>query len=131
MSNTYAQNFQLGISTKVLTTSSNLGGDEWDFMSDKWELLLNKTDVTCKFSGITKKTANIKLDLKVQVVGSTNTSLKILTYDNTSAPGGIAQVKFKYDFAEVVGTSKKIIFEVVGYVDGTNVGFSRRTVTLK
>jgi hypothetical protein len=126
----FAQNFQLGISTKSISNSSALNGDEWNFNLDTWNLYVMTPDLISRVSNQTKKIVNIRLEIIVTVTGSTNSLTKILTFNNTKAPNGEATVKFKFDFTEVSGLDKKLLFDVTAYADGVQVGSLRRSVTM-
>lgn len=131
MANIYAQNFQLGVSAKGITNASTLGGDEWDFKTDMWVLNMNKMDLIGKVSNITAKLVNIKLEIKASIPGTTNSISKTFNFENTKAPSGVATVKFSFDFTEVSGLEKKLLFDVAAYTDGVQVGSIRRSVTRK
>lgn len=131
MATIYSQDFQLGISTKSISNSSTLGGDEWDFKSDMWILNMNKMDLIGKVSNLTTKQVNIKLEIKASVPGTSNAVSKTLTFNNTKAPGGMATIYFKFDFTEVSGLDKKLLFDVTAYADGIQVGSVRRSITRK
>jgi len=132
ISTIYAQNLQLGVSTKSISNSSTLGGDEWDFQSDVWILSsVMVPDLISAISGITTKLVNIKLELKASVSGTNNSVSKILNFKNTKVLNGVATVKFKFDFTEVSGLDKKLLFDVIAYIDEVQIGSIRRSVTRK